>query len=154
MNTTKSPWETGLELLKKADYTSAIQNFKSALDSFYAQNNQLGIASCLLAIGISFTALNKFDDAKAYFEKGLSIVSSISFKPGIASYLMNRGLLSQKMKKYAEALDDFNASLTIFTEINESESAANLRAFINNCKEEQANQGKSESNTFDALRDD
>ncbi|TFF85946.1 MAG: tetratricopeptide repeat protein [Promethearchaeota archaeon] len=131
-------WQEGMELLKNKKFQSSLEKFTSALKFYEEDGDEMGISSCYLGLGLVNTSIGNFKKALTYLNKGHSIAKKINFKPGIASFLMNKGLLFQKLKKYDDALRDFEKSLQIFEELNNNESVRNLKLFIENCKKEKS----------------
>ena len=138
----KTNWKEGMDLLKKKKYNLAIEKFQNALEFFRQKKNNIGESSCLLGISLVNISNNKHEIAFETLEKGIQIVKKINFKPGIASFLMNRGLLFQKLKKFNNALKDYESSLELFIKINDINAIKNLQNIIKNCNEEK---GKNKS---------
>ncbi|MHA1312112.1 MAG: hypothetical protein ACTSQO_14455 [Candidatus Helarchaeota archaeon] len=137
-------WKEGIELLRKKNYKSAINKFNEAITYFDNKNDDLGKASSLLGLALANISLNNDEIALKMLEKGINIVKKINFKPGIAAYLLNKGILFQKFQKFDMALDNYNSSLKFFSEINDINSIKNVSDLIEKCKKEKT--------TFNMLR--
>jgi tetratricopeptide (TPR) repeat protein len=131
-------WQEGMELLKNKKFQLSLEKFTSALNFYEEQGDDMGVSSCYLGLGLVNTSIGNFKEALTYLNKGHSIAEKINFKPGVASFLMNRGLLFQKLKKFDDALRDFEKSLQIFEDLNNNNSVINLRLFIKNCEKDKS----------------
>lgn len=106
-------YSTGRQLLKKI-LNSQDGLSKSTIGMVYSSIGSLSI----LQVG--------YEEARNFFEKGISIQREIDDKPGIAYSLNGLGYVSLYTGKFEEAQKNFNESLEMYREIGNKSSIAKI----------------------------
>ncbi|MHA1232344.1 MAG: hypothetical protein ACTSRP_15470 [Candidatus Helarchaeota archaeon] len=129
----KQKWVNGIKFLQNGENKKAQELFEQCRKYYDKIGNNIGSSSCILMLAITNMAQNKDNEALKLFNEGLKIVESINYIQGIASFLMNRGILFQKMENYNIAIDDFKRSFELFNELGDRSSIKILTNLINKC---------------------
>ncbi len=94
-------------------YDIALKNFLEASELFESQDNQLGIAKCLMGKGIIQQGIGRDKEAIQNFTKSIAICRKVNNDKFITKNLLNLGISYINLKNYNEAYKKFSESLKI-----------------------------------------
>lgn len=101
----------GLVYLKKQQYSDAVAVLKKAVDN-NTDTNKKNITHYYYKYAFACQMSENFDEALKYYTKFIENTTNENKYPG----LLNRGICNDNLKKYSEALSDFNWALEITNE--------------------------------------
>lgn len=104
-------------------YDIALQKYIEASEIYESQNNELGIAKCLMGKGIIQQGIGRDKEALVNFRKSLEISRKTGNDKFIISNLLNLGLSNSNLKNYNEAYKNFTESLKLSTKKKRGEDA-------------------------------
>jgi len=106
----------------RGDPRGALDYLNRALSLAVELENDQERARILHAIGISYGALNKPDEALRYYQESLAIWRRLGLKRGIAASLVQTAQIDRIMAKPDAALASFKEALQLFREIGDKKN--------------------------------
>jgi len=94
-------------------YDIALQKYIEASKIYEAENNELGIAKCLMGKGIIQQSIGRDKEALVNFSKSIELCRKISDDKFIINNLLNLGVSNSNLKNYAQAYKNFSSSLKL-----------------------------------------
>jgi tetratricopeptide (TPR) repeat protein/transcriptional regulator with XRE-family HTH domain len=131
------PWGQTLALLnigcihrKLHDFEDALDYFQQTLDVACPIRHESGEAMALHNLGDTYRDLQRFEDALEYFQRAYTTYRQISDRWGEAQTLRNIGDTLQKLNQMEAAAGHWRQALSIFEDLDDSVTAAKVRASL------------------------
>lgn len=131
------PWSQTFALLNIGTIHRRLHHFEDALDCFQrtltvvrSARHPSGEAMTLHNLGDTYRDLQRFEDARDYFQQACSAYRGIGDRWGEAETLRDIGDTFQKLNQMPAAVEYWRLALPIFEDLNDSVTAAKVRASI------------------------
>jgi CHAT domain-containing protein len=108
--------EQGIQDYNDRKYTDAEESFQHALIIYRSIQNQNGIATVLLHLGMSY---GSDKEAVAYYEKSLTLFRQLKNRAGEAKALMQLGDWYSSAEQHQKAVPYLEQSVAIFKQLND-----------------------------------
>jgi tetratricopeptide (TPR) repeat protein len=105
-------------------YTQALVLLNRALDGAKQLNDYDNISAFLGNLGVVYSNLGRFEQAKDYHEQALAIAYRIGNRMRAGIHLGNLGLVDKLLGKYERAADNLHHAIVIAHDINNREAEA------------------------------
>lgn len=118
-------------------YDVALKNYIKATEIYDSQDNQLGVAKCLMGQGLIQQVFGRDEEALKNFKKSMAICQSLNNNSFIVKNLLNMGVSQSNLKQHDEAYQSFSTSLKLSQKSNfveDSQMAMNKLANIHYIK--------------------
>ncbi|WP_020567031.1 ATP-binding protein [Neolewinella persica] len=115
-------------LRKKGRIAESLATYKQGMDHLTAigKDSSLQMAGMLNSLGSLYLNIGNNEEAKTYYERALTIYSTLQSKQGVASVLINLSAVAHSLEAYTLSLDYLNRALPIVEKSGNKGRLANV----------------------------